>query len=49
MHARLSEMMWDSLTLTGQADLAIAEVREAKLVECLTPNFATTVKNASKF
>ena len=46
LHARVGEMMWDTLTLTGQADLAITDVRESKLVECLTPAFASTVRNA---
>ena len=46
LHNRLEEMMWDTLTLQGQADLAITDVRETKLVECLTPSFASTVKNA---
>ena len=46
LHNRLEEMMWDTLTLQGQADLTITDVRETKLVECLTPSFASTVKNA---
>ena len=48
LHNRMVEMLWDSLTLMGQADIAITDVRESKLVECLTPNFASTVKNASE-
>ena len=41
-----SEILWDSLTLAGQTDLAITDAREAKLAECLTQNFNNTVKNA---
>ena len=46
LHNRLEEMMWVTLTLQGQADLAITDVRETKLVECLTHSFASTAKNA---
>ena len=46
MHEKLFDMMWDTITLAGQADLAVVEVREAKLIECLTTNFAASLKNA---
>ena len=46
LHGTMASMMWDTLTLMGQADLSVTDVRETKLVSCLTPSFAYTVSNA---
>ena len=46
MHNVLSEMMWDTINLARQADLAVGKVREAKLIKCLTTYCATTLKYA---
>ena len=47
LHARVGEMMWDTLTLCGQADIAITDIRETRLLDCLTPGFASKLKKAS--
>ena len=44
MHEKLFGMMWD--TITGKADLAVVEVRKARLIECLATTFAAILKNA---
>ena len=41
-------MMWDTLTLVGQTDLAVSDVREASLTDSLTKNFAVSLKQAAK-
>ena len=46
LHSRMGETLWDTLTLVGQADLAITDVRETKLAECPTPGFISTVRIA---
>ena len=48
LHGRCSEMLFDQLTLAGQTDLSIKGVREARLSECLTPGFNSTLQNKGK-
>ena len=48
LHERCSDMLFDQLTLAGQADLSVKGVREARLSECLTPGFNSTLQNKGK-
>lgn len=36
LHGTMADMMWDCLTLCGQADLAITDVRETRLLDSWT-------------